>query len=72
MKTNWSNKSPSKYAIQLFISHSFIFKCNTCINNNNDNTPINLPSLNNSLPSYIIIYNSNINTLINNTETNLN
>ena len=37
MKTNWSNKSPPKYAIQLFRSHNFIFKCNTCINNNNDN-----------------------------------
>ena len=31
MKTNWSNKSPPKYAIQLFKSHNFIFKCNTCI-----------------------------------------
>ena len=47
-------------------------KCNTCINNNNDNTPINLPSLNNSLPSSTIIDNSNINTLINSTETKLN
>ena len=51
MKTNWSNKSPPKYAIQLFRSPNFTFKCNTCINNNNDNTPIILPSLNNSLPS---------------------
>ena len=50
METNWSNKSPPKYAIQLFISQHFIFKCNTCINNNNDNTPIHLHSLNNSLP----------------------
>ena len=43
----------------------------TCINNNNDNTPINLPSLNNSLPSSTIIDNSNINNLINSTETKL-
>ena len=72
MKTNWSNKSPPKYAIQLFRLQNFKFKCNTCINNNNDNTPINLPSLNNSLPSSTIIDNSNINTLINSTETKLN
>ena len=72
MKTNWSNKSPPKYAIQLFRSPNFTFKCNTCINNNNDNTPINQPSLNNSLPSSTIINNSNINTLINSRETKLN
>ena len=71
MKTNWSNKSPPKYAIQLFRSQNFTFKCNTCINNNN-NTPINLPSLNNALPSSPIIDISNINTLINSTETKLN
>ena len=69
MKTNWSNKSTPIYAIQLFRSQNCIFKCNTCINNNNDNTTINLPSLNNSLPSSNIIDNSNINNLINNTET---
>ena len=54
---------------------NFTFKCNTCINNNNDNIPINQPSLNNSLPSLpssTIIDNSNINTLINSTETKLN
>ena len=61
MKTNWSNKSPPIYAIQLFRSHNCrfiyvgvpIFKCkpNTCIHNNNDNTPIHLHSLNNLLPS---------------------
>ena len=72
MKTNWSNKSPPKYAIQLFRSPNFTFKCNTCISNNNDNTPINQPSLNNSLPSSTIIDNSNINTLINSTEKKLN
>ena len=72
IKTNWSNKSPQKYAIQLFRSQNFTFKCNTCINNNNDNIPINIPSLNNSLPSSTIIDNSNINTLINSTETKLN
>ena len=49
-----------------------IYDGNTCINNNNDNTPINLPSLNNSVPSSTIIDNSNINTLINSTETKLN
>ena len=69
MKINWSNKSPPKYAIQLFRSQNFTFKCNKCINNNNDNTPINLPSLNNSLPSSTIIDNSNINNLIKITET---
>ena len=42
MKTNWSNKSPPKYAIQLFISQNVIFTCNTCIHNNNENTPIHL------------------------------
>ena len=36
MKTNWSNKSPSKYAIQLFRSQNFTSKCNTFINNNNN------------------------------------
>ena len=73
MKTNWSNKSPPKYAIQLFRSHNFIFKCNTYINNNNDNTPINQPSLNNALPLSTIINNSStINNLINSTETKLN
>ena len=40
--------------------------------NNNDNTPTNLPSLNNSLPSSTIIDNSNINNLINSKETKLN
>ena len=69
MKTNWSNKSPPTYYIQLFRSQHFTFKCNTCINNNNDNTPIQIPSLNKSLPSSTIIDNSNINTLINSTET---
>ena len=38
MKTNWSNKSPPKYAIQLFRSQNVTFKYNTCrlynINNN--------------------------------------
>ena len=72
MKTNWSNKSPPKYAIQLFRSPNFTFKCNTCIINNNDNKPINLPILNNALPSSTIIDNSNINNLINSTETKLN
>ena len=43
-----------------------------CIHNNNDNTPIYLPSLNNSLPSSTIINNSNINNLINSTEIKLN
>ena len=47
MKINWLNKSQPKYAIQLFRSQYLISKCNTCINTNNDNTPINLPSLNN-------------------------
>ena len=69
MKTNWSNKSPPKYAIQLFRSPNFTFKS---IINNNDNTPINLPILNNALPSSTIIDNSNINNLINSTETKLN
>ena len=64
MKTNWFNKSPLKYAIQLFRSQNFTFKCNTCINNNDDNTPINLPSLNNSLPSYILYNIIIINNLI--------
>ena len=62
MKTNWSNNSPQKYTIQLFISFrsNCTFKCNTCIININDNTPINIPILNNSLPSSTIIDNSNI------------
>ena len=51
-----------------YLDHN-ILHLNTCIHNNNDNTPINLPSLNNSLPSSTIINNSNINTLINSTET---
>ena len=74
VKTNWSNKLPPKYAIQLFRSQNVTFKCNTCINNNNDNITINLPSINNSLSSSTIIDNSNINTLINkiSTETQLN
>ena len=41
-------------------------------NNNNDNTPINLHILNNSLLSSTIIDNSNINNLINSTVTKLN
>ena len=68
MITNWSNKSPPKCVIQLFRSQNIIFKCNTCINTNNDNTPINLPNLNNLLPSSTIIDNSNINNLIKSTE----
>ena len=72
IKLNLSNKSPPKYAIQLFRSHNFIFRYNTCIYNNNDNTPIHLPSLNNSIPSSTIINISNINNLINSTETKLN
>ena len=28
MKTNWSNKSPPKYDIQLFRSQNLTFKCN--------------------------------------------
>ena len=47
MKTN---KSSPKYTIPLFISQYFIFKYNKCIHNNNDNIPIHLPSLNNSIP----------------------
>ena len=39
--------------------------------NNNDNTPINLPILNNALSSSTIIVNSNINNLIISTETKL-
>ena len=56
-----------KQYLKLFRSQNFTFKCNTCINNNNDNTTINLSSLNNSLPPSTIIDNSNINTLIINT-----
>ena len=56
-----------------YLDHNnYIFKCNTCIHNNNDNTLINLPSLNNSLPSSTNIDNSNINNLIMSTETQLN
>ena len=76
MKTNWSIKSQPKYSIQLYRSQNVIFKCYKSINNNNDNTLIHQPSLNNSLPygnkytiSYTIINNSNINKLINSTET---
>ena len=61
MKTNWSNKSPLNYTIQLFRSQHYIFKYNICIHNNNDNTTIHLPSINNSLPSSTIINNNNIN-----------
>ena len=46
IKTSWSNKSPQQYDIQ-FRSQHIISKCNTCLNNNNDNTPIHLTSLNN-------------------------
>ena len=49
MKTSWSNKSQHKYSIQLtkrlFRSQNSIFKCNTYININNDNMPINLLKL---------------------------
>ena len=51
--------------LYLDIIHVYIY-------NNNDNTPIHLPSLNNSIPSSTIINNSNINNLINSTETKLN
>ena len=72
MKTNLYNKSSPTYAIQIFRSQHFTFKYNTCIHNNNDNTPINLPILNNALSSSTIIDNSNTNNLINSTETKLN
>ena len=49
------------------MSHNVIFKCNTYLINNNDNTPINLPSLNNILTLSTII-----NNLINSTENKCN
>ena len=52
-----------------YLDHNILYLnvIGICINNHNDNTPINLPSLNNSLPSSTII-----NNLINSTETKLN